>query len=101
MLSSRYPQVLNATSLVIWLEHTKKRWMTWGGSETYMDLRVALCLSRNESLLMTNTWRRVAKGPRGHLALKEQCYESRHLINNYKKFLFHSFSLTPDKQASP
>lgn len=50
-----------------------------------MDLRVALCFSRNESLLMTNTWRGVAKGPRGRLTLKEQRYESRHLINNYKK----------------
>lgn len=50
---------------------------------------------------MTNTWRGVAKGPQGHLTLKEQCYESRHLINNYKKNLFHSFALTPDGQASP
>lgn len=66
-----------------------------------MDLRVPPYLPRNESLLMTNTWRGVAKGPRGCLTLKEWLYESRHLINNYKKNLFHSFALTPDGQASP
>lgn len=48
-----------------------------------MALRVPPYLSRNEALLMTNTWRGVAKGPRGRLTLKEQRYESRHLINNY------------------
>lgn len=50
-----------------------------------MDLRFALSLSGNESLQMTNTWRGKGRGPRGRQTLKEQCYESRHLINNYKK----------------
>lgn len=66
-----------------------------------MDLRFALSLSGNESLQMTNTWRGKGRGPRGRQTLKEQCYESRHLINNYKKNLFHSFTLTPDGQAIP
>lgn len=58
-----------------------------------MDLRFALSLSGNESLQMTNTWRGKGRGPRGRQTLKEQCYESRHLINNYKKKsvpLFHT-----------
>lgn len=72
-----------------------------GMRRTYMDLRFALSLSGNESLQMTNTWRGEDKGPWGCQTLKEWCYESRHLINNYKKNLFRSFTLTPGGQASP